>query len=245
MHREPRCVHDADISNRPKLPDNTDFGEYAHSASQTLGIHLKHLKPRVMLNGLTHAQNILIFHHRILTNNNATVFKITAGAGANAPSESLGFYLGGYKTASNRAVTIVDGPDELEQSSSLIIVNTTSQSDSFWTIPALPNGIRSRTRAMVNWIPVGSQGMLVVVGGALNPIDLMNSFQPWDNNTMEQGNNFTQEILLYDIASTRWFVQDIKEGSSFPTRLTQACSVVATRFDDTYTHRKLYCQQSH
>jgi hypothetical protein len=167
---------------------------------------------------------------------------LTAGAGVNAPSESRGFYFGGLKRPDNQAVGIDDGIDNLTLSDGLVIVDTTEQTVSHWTIPALGAGIQSRAEATLSWIPAGEQGMLVAVGGVLNPSDIFSPYGPWTNDSMEQGNNFTKEIHMFDVASSTWFRQPIADGSPSPPRLARACGVVGSHFNKTHkadSHRKL------
>ncbi|KPI42067.1 uncharacterized protein AB675_5666 [Cyphellophora attinorum] len=167
-------------------------------------------------------------------NDGAFQVKLTAGAGANAPSESRGFYFGGLKRPDNQAIGVDDGIDNLTLSDGLVIVDTTEQTVSHWTIPALGVGIQSRAEATLAWIPAGEQGMLVAVGGVLNPSDIFSPYGPWTNDSMEQGNNFTKEIHLFDVASSTWFRQAIADGSPCPPRLARACGVVSTHFKKTH-----------
>ena len=134
---------------------------------------------------------------------------------------------------------ISEEASDLNISNSLLIVDTTEQSYSTWKIPEPQNGVRARSEATMVWLPVGAKGMLVIIGGMLEPTGLMNLGTAWDDDTHEQGNNFTKEISLYDVASERWFTQNLRPGSSEPGPLARACAVVATdRRDESRVHRE-------
>lgn len=171
-------------------------------------------------------------------------YKISNGAGANAPSENRGFYFGGLRKEDNGVISYQDLDTEL--SNTLLIVDTSVQNSAEWTIPALPGNIRTRAEAGLVWIPAGEQGMLVVIGGALKPTDaLNNNSASWNDPSIEESNNFTKEISLYDVKNGAWFTQDVQAEGGFPDhRLAQFCAVVATNFNESNTHRKLFLDGS-
>lgn len=161
--------------------------------------------------------------------------KITNGAGANAPSENRGFYFGGLRREDNGVITGTDS--DVELSDYLLTVDTSEQGAAKWDPTGLPPNIRTRAEAGLAWIPAGEKGMLIAIGGALSPTD-SNYYTPGNDSSVEAGNNFTEEISIYDISHNRWFTQNVQDTTTgHPPRMAQFCVVVASNFNDSQTHR--------
>lgn len=97
---------------------------------------------------------------------------ITFGAAANAPSENKAWYFGGYRSETW-------GPlyefypdhayDPSNISNTLITLDMGTQQQETWSNMTLPPGIPSRANPSMVWVPVGEQGILVVLGGVTYP----------------------------------------------------------------------------
>ncbi|ETN46419.1 uncharacterized protein HMPREF1541_00603 [Cyphellophora europaea CBS 101466] len=172
---------------------------------------------------------------------------IAYGAGASVPSENLSFYFGGMQMQDGSQIGYFRRPsDRMVVSRTLITVDTAEQKNADWQyIDPTSDTILTRAHARMVWIPVGEQGLLIVVGGVLAPTDVLNNNIAWPNDTMEVGNNFTQEFAVYDIASRTWFSQPLKSNSFYPDiNLAQFCTVVAPfsngTSDSDHTHFDIY-----
>jgi hypothetical protein len=101
------------------------------------------------------------------TNNGVTRY-ITNGAGVSAPSENLGFYFSGMQGPNG---SIIEGGDGSANTTatSLITVNMTTMGTEDWQNSTLAPNIPGRANAEVVWLPVSESGVLVVIGGVINP----------------------------------------------------------------------------
>jgi hypothetical protein len=93
---------------------------------------------------------------------------ITNGAGVSAPSENLGFYFSGIRGANWGSI------EEGDQSANmiadtLITVNMTTMQKESWKNTTLPANVPGRANAELVWIPVSESGVLVAIGGVINP----------------------------------------------------------------------------
>lgn len=155
----------------------------------------------------------------------------TNGAGANAPSEDLGFYFGGMYNANGATYTTTDYPTN--RSADLIKVSTVNQRRADWQIyPFNESIIPWRAEGGLVWLPTSSQGVLVVIGGTTAPEDL----GVIGNETDETASlNFLKEFPVYDIGSDTWTIQAMDSSSPFPDKpLTQFCTVVASAADGSH-----------
>ncbi|KAI0161759.1 hypothetical protein GGR52DRAFT_576059 [Hypoxylon sp. FL1284] len=157
---------------------------------------------------------------------------VTYGDGANAPSENKAWYFGGYRTETWGQ--IYDGsPDEAYQptnvSNTLIRLDMSLQQQEDWSNASLPRSTPSRAGPSVVWVPVGSQGILVVVGGVTYP-----SFANLDGHSSNEAQNkqdspgFMETIDIYDIGGDTWYRQRTV-GS--PTQFALGCAVLGTAQD--------------
>jgi hypothetical protein len=156
--------------------------------------------------------------------NNVTRY-ITDGAGVSVPSEKLAFYFGGM-TAQN--ATWFNLGDAQVPSNSLIQMDMSVPGALNASMKTLPTEVISRADGQLLWLPVSSRGLLVVLGGVVNPENLwyssLNASQVSESERISP--SFMSTINLYDIESNAWYSQDI--GSvELPGQLTGFCAVVA------------------
>ncbi|KAJ4294778.1 hypothetical protein N0V88_005012 [Collariella sp. IMI 366227] len=151
---------------------------------------------------------------------------IAYGGGASAPSEKLAWYFSGFKApgggpvyvkSSNRSITAVD------VSSTLITLNLETQQREVFTNVTLPPDIPGRANPELVWVPVGTKGILVALGGVIYP-DFENIVSKSINETASRATSpgFMSTIDIYDVASGEWYRQKT---------LTRGCAVVATAQD--------------
>jgi hypothetical protein len=155
----------------------------------------------------------------------------TNGAGANAPSENLGFYFGGMWNANGDKFTSSIPP--ANRSTDLIKVNTFNQGHADWQIYPLNESITPwRAEAGLVWLPVSTQGVLLAIGGVTAPADLGIIGNQEDATTSQ---SFLKQFPIYDIGSNTWALQDLDSASPFPDeQLAQFCTVVASSKDGSH-----------
>ena len=159
-----------------------------------------------------------------------TFITVTNGAGANAPSESVGFYFGGLYNEDGAKYSYFLPPTNQSQSLLSVRMDTLGHAD--WGIAPLPENITWRAEAGMVWVPTSTQGILIVIGGVVKPADI--NFQvPQDNAT--QSKTFLHEFPVYDIGSNTWSVQAINPTSQVPNLpLAQFCTTVASSADGSH-----------
>ncbi|RYP72225.1 hypothetical protein DL771_004355 [Monosporascus sp. 5C6A] len=164
---------------------------------------------------------------------------VTYGGAVNAPSEDKAWYFGGMRAeewgpiffpSSNTSVNPTNA------SHTLITLDMAIQQQEVWTNDTLPPEIRGRADPEVVWVPVGEQGILVVLGGVSYP-DFATPSGSSDNpgQSERESDAFMATIDIYDIARRRWYQQPTVAG---PTQLTQGCAVVAVAQD--YSSYNIY-----
>lgn len=97
---------------------------------------------------------------------------IAYGAAASAPSENKAWYFSGLTTRSRGPVFPVQNDSRAtEVSDFLITVDMETQTFEEWTNTSITEdfNVRGRANAEMVWVPVGEQGILVVLGGATYP----------------------------------------------------------------------------
>jgi hypothetical protein len=99
---------------------------------------------------------------------------VTNGAAVSIPSENLGFYFGGLRSASKGEIFYSPGPrnDSVRASylsNTLIGVDMAIQGQEVWSNNTLPTSVPGRANAELVWVPVSNRGILVAVGGVINP----------------------------------------------------------------------------
>ena len=101
---------------------------------------------------------------------------VTSGAGVSAPSENKGFYFSGMRAANfgpifppqTRAPNNVSNPNTL--SNTLITVDMSTQLGETFTNATLPGDIPARAGGELAFVPVGKEGILVAIGGVVEPV---------------------------------------------------------------------------
>jgi len=94
------------------------------------------------------------------------------GGAANAPSEQKAFYFGGLRSPTAGPIfqpTLNISTDALNASDYMVILDLSTQQQEKWKNESLPSNIQARANPELVWVPVGSQGILVAIGGVLEP----------------------------------------------------------------------------
>ncbi|KAI1775321.1 hypothetical protein F4818DRAFT_46543 [Hypoxylon cercidicola] len=158
---------------------------------------------------------------------------VTYGGGVNAPSENKAWYFGGLRTQSwGQIYDHLDNATYIPSniSNSFVELDMTTQQQEVWTNKTLPPGTPSRAGPSVVWVPVGEQGILVVLGGVTYPSFInasgTGSANPTQNARDSPG--FMTNIDIYDIAGNKWYQQ---ETVGAPSQYALGCAVVATAQD--------------
>jgi hypothetical protein len=97
---------------------------------------------------------------------------VTAGAGVSVPSENKGFYFSGLRSASSRPIFALSGNESTNAdvvSNTLISVDLSQQRSESWANNTLPADVPGRANAELAWVPVSTQGLLVAIGGSVDP----------------------------------------------------------------------------
>ncbi|KAK5624900.1 hypothetical protein RRF57_000616 [Xylaria bambusicola] len=157
---------------------------------------------------------------------------VTYGGAASAPSENKAWYFGGSRAQSGGPIyqpTSNDTTNPLNVSNYLITLDFNVQQSEFWTNKTLPPGTDSRANPSVVWVPVGEQGILVVVGGVLYPSYSTGNLESLNEAQSERDSpRYMANIDIYDIASTQWYQQPT---TGAPPALAKGCAVAATAQD--------------
>jgi len=99
---------------------------------------------------------------------------VTYGAAASSASENLGFYFSGLR-ASDFGAIFQGVPASLANESADTISNTLIQLDfsveksETWSNFTLPSTVPGRASAELVWVPVSEKGILVAIGGVIDP----------------------------------------------------------------------------
>lgn len=98
---------------------------------------------------------------------------ITYGGAANAPSENKAWYFSGMTSPSRGEITTnpnLNGSTTAQNvSDTLILLDMKVQFSEEWINKTLPNDVKGRANPEIVWVPVGEQGILVVLGGVVYP----------------------------------------------------------------------------
>lgn len=158
---------------------------------------------------------------------------IAYGAAASAPSENKAWYFSGLQSPLKGPIygTLVGDNDTeaTEVAKTLIALDMAEQQNESWKNDTLPSTIPGRAGAELVWVPVGSKGILVALGGVLYP-EWDNFLRASRNNTGSRENSpeFMSTIDIYDVASGQWYRQPTVDG---PGQLSRGCAVVAPAQD--------------
>ncbi len=157
---------------------------------------------------------------------------VTNGAGANAPSENLGFYFGGLYNQNGSKYDYFDPPTD--EANFLVKVKMDDLTFADWSIIDPPDSptIPWRTEGALVWVPTSSQGILIAIGGVVKPADLNFYIGRDEANTSM---TFLKEFPVFDIGTNTWSLQPLNTGSPFPDKpLAQFCTVVASAKDGSH-----------
>ncbi|KAF3403315.1 putative carboxymethylenebutenolidase [Talaromyces pinophilus] len=173
------------------------------------------------------------------TNDSVTRY-VTNGAGVSVPSENRGFYFSGMRGPVGDLIQGGDG-STYTTATSLITVNMTTMGNESWQNSSLPVNIPARANAEIVWLPVSESGILVVIGGVINPEILSPSRSLTDDDIKasetthaqtQTSPTFMRELPIYDVASQNWYLQ--ATTGNIPPQLTMFCSVMAPASDGTF-----------
>ncbi|KAJ5097516.1 hypothetical protein N7456_008237 [Penicillium angulare] len=163
---------------------------------------------------------------------------VTNGAGVSAPSENLGFYFSGLH-AQDWSPIAYNILNTTFMSDRLVTVNMSVMEDEKWSNDTLPSYVPSRADAELVWVPVSDSGVLVAIGGVINPGETylkLNSTQETDSE--EVSPTFMETVSVYDIESKTWYLQNTTGDT--PPQLAEFCSVLASASDDSSHNIYIY-----
>ncbi|KAI0441764.1 hypothetical protein F4803DRAFT_576167 [Xylaria telfairii] len=157
---------------------------------------------------------------------------VTYGGAANAPSENKAWYFGGSRSPSWGPIyqPYNDSFNPTNVSNTLITLDLSESESEKWTNATLPPNIPSRANPSVVWVPVGDQGILVVLGGVAYP--------EYNNGDAESLNiaqsekvspGYMSNIDIYDVASGEWYQQPTIKGPDY--QVAMGCAVVGSARD--------------
>ncbi|KAI0520781.1 hypothetical protein F5B22DRAFT_51505 [Xylaria bambusicola] len=157
---------------------------------------------------------------------------VTYGGAANAPSENKAWYFGGSRAQSWGPIYqpgYNDTTNPLNASNTLITLDFNVQQSEIWTNTTLPPGTESRANPSVVWVPVGEQGILVVLGGVLYPSYSTGNPKSLNEAQSEKDSpRYMTNIDIYDVAGKKWYQQPT---TGAPPALAMGCAVTATAQD--------------
>jgi len=112
----------------------------------------------------------------------------------------------------------------------MLKVDMTSIHNAIWENMTLPDHVRGRGSASLAWVPVSDQGLLLAIGGVMNPVDIRYTTNAsLDNESNAVSPGFMQTISVYDIRNDIWYNQDT--SGDLPPQLADFCAVVAHQPD--------------
>ncbi|KAL2158621.1 hypothetical protein VTH06DRAFT_4103 [Thermothelomyces fergusii] len=158
---------------------------------------------------------------------------VAYGGGASAPSENLAWYFSGLRSPTWGIIYSPSSDNESTSASTvsnrLITMDMANPVRVTFTNDTLPGNIPGRANPELVWVPVGSRGILVALGGVVYP-DWVNDIMMSANETAskEQSPEFMSTIDIYDVESREWYRQKTTGG---PGQLTRGCAVVARAQD--------------
>jgi len=117
---------------------------------------------------------------------------VTYGGAANAPSENKAWYFGGYRSPTWGPIyepSTNNSINPLNVSDTFITLDLGTQQSEKWSNKTLPDFIPSRANPSVVWVPVGEQGILVVLGGVS---------YPQYNTASQKSDNEAQSVSQYE-----------------------------------------------
>ncbi|KAI9799472.1 MAG: hypothetical protein M1833_003994 [Piccolia ochrophora] len=166
---------------------------------------------------------------------------ITAGAAVNIPSENLGFYFSGMKRKDGGDIR-TSGRQQYNAtavSDSLIAIDMATMREENWSNDTLPDDIPGRANGELVWIPSSDRGLLVAIGGVINPEWAYRlPSEALTSKSEDESPGFMKTVSVYDIRSKKWYKQETSGDT--PPQLTRFCSVVATAEDSSSHNIYIY-----
>ncbi|KAJ6123741.1 hypothetical protein N7471_011058 [Penicillium samsonianum] len=156
---------------------------------------------------------------------------ITNGAAASAPSENLGFYFSGMRAPDWGDFTL-NQLQSNQTADTLITLDMSVISAGKWTNSTLPSYVPARSNAELVWIPVSESGVLVAIGGVIEPIQFFRNGKANSSRTAESKRispTFMETVSVFDVESKTWYLQNTT--GDIPPQLTEFCSVLASAAD--------------
>ncbi|RCI10356.1 hypothetical protein L249_4374 [Ophiocordyceps polyrhachis-furcata BCC 54312] len=155
------------------------------------------------------------------------------GASASAPSENKAWHFSGLASPSKGPIfsnpSVNGSTRAMNVSETLITLDMSVELSEKWTNATLPSSVKGRSNAEMVWVPVGKQGILVVLGGVVYPEWASVIHQSEDGAaSMRESPSFMSLIDIYDVAADRWYKQPTTGG---PGTRTRGCAVVAPAAD--------------
>lgn len=159
---------------------------------------------------------------------NVTTY-ITNGAGESAPSENLGFYFSGMHAPNWGAISYPPYTANTT-ADTFVTVNMTVMESETWVTDKLPSYIQGRANAELVWVPVSESGVLVAIGGVVEPAGLFVSLTSTQQALSEEiSPTFMETVSVYDVDTKTWYLQNTTGDT--PPQLTEFCSVLASAED--------------
>ncbi|RHZ56808.1 hypothetical protein CDV55_105437 [Aspergillus turcosus] len=156
---------------------------------------------------------------------------VTNGAGVSAPSENLGFYFSGMR-GKDWGPIYVDDESANVTSDRMIKVDMSTMRGNKWSNVSLPAYVPARANAELIWIPIAEAGVLVAIGGVINPATIFSSeglTSAQQNASRRVSPGFMETVSVYDVSGDKWYLQNTT--GDIPPQLTQFCSVYASSPD--------------
>lgn len=94
------------------------------------------------------------------------------GGAASVPSENMAYYFSGFKSPTDGPIYEVstnNSDNAIDVSNTMITLNMETQQQETWSNTSLPENINGRANPELVWIPVGARGILVAIGGVVDP----------------------------------------------------------------------------
>ena len=155
------------------------------------------------------------------------------GADVSVPSENLAFYFGGLTASDGGPILYTAnhtaGHDELgvpNRSSNDLTICSLDREQPVCMYQTSPAGIQPRAESELVWLPYGTRGILLSLGGIIMPSDLEGTGLNPVYNSTNGTNNYMTSLLIFDIASSTWTSQQsISTNNEIPSQRAAFCSV--------------------
>ncbi|OAA48385.1 Galactose oxidase/kelch, beta-propeller [Metarhizium rileyi] len=157
---------------------------------------------------------------------------VAYGGAVSAPSENKAWYFSGLTSPTRGPIVTYGNVSRraTDVSNTLIELDMTDQHPEKWANITLPDNIIPRANPEVVWVPVGKQGILVVLGGVVYPEWVSPSHKsPNETESKLKSPEFMRTIDIYDIANKEWYQQPTEGG---PGASARGCAVVAAAPDN-------------